>query len=72
MWWDGKTTRTLRCRLTQQAGSLGHRLAAVGEAGFTPSGDIVPNPLDKELDRTVAGTAIRQRLNRDDLVGDFD
>ncbi|HVP91278.1 MAG TPA: malic enzyme-like NAD(P)-binding protein [Terriglobales bacterium] len=33
MWWDGKITRTLRCRLTQQAGSLGRLLGAIGDAG---------------------------------------
>jgi malate dehydrogenase (oxaloacetate-decarboxylating) len=33
MWWDGKITRTLRCRLAQTPGNLGRMLAAVGEQG---------------------------------------
>ena len=50
--------------------------AAEAIAGFAPAGDIVPNPLDKELHRTVARavarTALLQGLNRDDLTGYFD
>jgi malate dehydrogenase (oxaloacetate-decarboxylating) len=50
--------------------------AAEAIAGFAPAGDIVPNPLDKELHRTVARavarTAVLQGLNRDDLTGYFD
>ncbi|HYA49013.1 MAG TPA: hypothetical protein VEG35_04870 [Burkholderiales bacterium] len=50
--------------------------AAEAIAGFAPPGDIVPNPLDKDLHRTVARavarTALRQGLNRDDLAGYFD
>jgi len=33
MWWDGKITRTFRCRLTQAPGNLGRLLQAVGNAG---------------------------------------
>jgi malate dehydrogenase (oxaloacetate-decarboxylating) len=33
MWWDGKITRTFRCRIVQKPGSLGRLLAAVGEEG---------------------------------------
>jgi malate dehydrogenase (oxaloacetate-decarboxylating) len=50
--------------------------AAEAIAGFAPAGDIVPNPLDKELHKTVARAvarmAVRQGLNRDDLTGYFD
>jgi malate dehydrogenase (oxaloacetate-decarboxylating) len=45
--------------------------AAEAIAGFAPAGDIVPNPLDKNLHKTVARAvarvAIEQGLNRDDL-----
>jgi malate dehydrogenase (oxaloacetate-decarboxylating) len=50
--------------------------AAETIAEFAPPGDIVPNPLDKELHkkvaRAVARIAIEQGLNRDDLTGYFD
>ena len=50
--------------------------AAEAIAGFAPAGDIVPNPLDKELHKTVARAvaraAVKQGLNRDDLTGYFD
>jgi hypothetical protein len=50
--------------------------AAEAIAGFAPEGEIVPNPLDKNLHRTVARAvarvAIEQGLNRDDLTGYFD
>jgi malate dehydrogenase (oxaloacetate-decarboxylating) len=50
--------------------------AAEAIAGFAPAGDIVPNPLDKNLHKTVARAvarvAIEQGLNRDDLTGYFD
>jgi malate dehydrogenase (oxaloacetate-decarboxylating) len=50
--------------------------AAEAIAGFAPPGDIVPNPLDKELHKTVARAvaraAVKQGLNRDDLTGYFD
>jgi malate dehydrogenase (oxaloacetate-decarboxylating) len=47
---------------------------AIGESA--PAGEIVPNPLDKELHkrvaRAVARVALEQGLNRDDLTGYFD
>jgi malate dehydrogenase (oxaloacetate-decarboxylating) len=50
--------------------------AAEAIAGFAPAGDIVPNPLDKNLHKTVARAvarvAVEQGLNRDDLTGYFD
>jgi malate dehydrogenase (oxaloacetate-decarboxylating) len=50
--------------------------AAEAIAGFAPAGDIVPNPLDKNLHKTVARAvarvALEQGLNRDDLTGYFD
>jgi malate dehydrogenase (oxaloacetate-decarboxylating) len=50
--------------------------AAETIAEFAPPGDIVPNPLDKELHkkvaRAVARIAIEQGLNRDDVTGYFD
>jgi len=50
--------------------------AAEAIAGFAPAGDIVPNPLDKALHKTVARAvarvAVEQGLNRDDLTGYFD
>ncbi|MGA2532751.1 MAG: malic enzyme-like NAD(P)-binding protein [Candidatus Aminicenantales bacterium] len=50
--------------------------AAEAIAGFAPPGEIVPNPLDKNLHKTVARAvarvAIEQGLNRDDLSGYFD
>jgi len=50
--------------------------AALAIANATPAGDIVPNPLDKELHRKVAQAVARvardQGLNRDDLTGYFD
>jgi malate dehydrogenase (oxaloacetate-decarboxylating) len=50
--------------------------AAEAIAGFAPPGDIVPNPLDKNLHKTVARAvarvAVEQGLNRDDLTGYFD
>jgi malate dehydrogenase (oxaloacetate-decarboxylating) len=50
--------------------------AAETIAGFAPPGDIVPNPLDKDLHkkvaRAVARIAVEQGLNRDDLTGYFD
>jgi malate dehydrogenase (oxaloacetate-decarboxylating) len=50
--------------------------AAEAIAGFAPPGDIVPNPLDKALHKTVARAvarvAVEQGLNRDDLTGYFD
>jgi malate dehydrogenase (oxaloacetate-decarboxylating) len=50
--------------------------AAETIAEFAPPGDIVPNPLDKDLHkkvaRAVARIAIEQGLNRDDLTGYFD
>jgi malate dehydrogenase (oxaloacetate-decarboxylating) len=33
MWWDGKITRTFRCRLVQAPGSLGRILAVIGGQG---------------------------------------
>jgi len=33
MWWDGKITRTFRCRLLQTPGNLGRLLAEIGEHG---------------------------------------
>jgi malate dehydrogenase (oxaloacetate-decarboxylating) len=50
--------------------------AAEAIAGFAPPGEIVPNPLDKALHKTVARAvarvAVEQGLNRDDLTGYFD
>ena len=50
--------------------------AALAIADAAPAGDIVPNPLDKELHRkvaqAVARVALDQGLNRDDLTGYFD
>jgi malate dehydrogenase (oxaloacetate-decarboxylating) len=50
--------------------------AAETIAGFAPPGEIVPNPLDKQLHkmvaRAVARAALIQGLNRDDLTGYFD
>jgi malate dehydrogenase (oxaloacetate-decarboxylating) len=50
--------------------------AAETIARLTPSGDIVPNPLDKRVHRAVARevarVALEQGLNRDDLTGYFD
>jgi malate dehydrogenase (oxaloacetate-decarboxylating) len=50
--------------------------AALAIADAAPAGDIVPNPLDKELHRkvaqAVARVALEQGLNRDDLTGYFD
>jgi malate dehydrogenase (oxaloacetate-decarboxylating) len=50
--------------------------AAETIAEFAPPGDIVPNPLDKELHkkvaRAVARIAVEQGLNRDDVTGYFD
>jgi len=50
--------------------------AAETIARLTPSGDIVPNPLDKQVHRAVARAvarvALEQGLNRDDLTGYFD
>jgi malate dehydrogenase (oxaloacetate-decarboxylating) len=50
--------------------------AAEAIAGFAPPGDIVPNPLDRNLHKTVARAvarvAVEQGLNRDDLTGYFD
>jgi len=33
MWWENKLMRTIRCRLQQKPGVLGHLLAALGDAG---------------------------------------
>jgi len=33
MWWENKTMRTLRCRLVQRTGVLGHLLTVIGEHG---------------------------------------
>ncbi len=50
--------------------------AAKAIAEFTPPGEIVPNPLEKEVHRrvarAVARVALEQGLNRDDLAGYFD
>ncbi|MEN6312076.1 MAG: malic enzyme-like NAD(P)-binding protein, partial [Acidobacteriota bacterium] len=50
--------------------------AAETIAGFAPAGEIVPNPLDKNLHkmvaRAVARVALEKGLNRDDLTGYFD
>ena len=50
--------------------------AAETIAAFAAPGEIVPNPLDKTLHRTVARAvarvALAQGLNRDDLTGYFD
>ncbi len=50
--------------------------AADAIAAAAPPGEIVPNPLDKALHRSVARAvarvAVEQGLNRDDLVGYFD
>lgn len=50
--------------------------AAEAIAAFAPPGEIVPNPLDKALHksvaRAVARVALEQGLNRDDLTGYFD
>ena len=50
--------------------------AAEAIAGYAKPGEIVPNPLDKALHKTVARAvaraAIAQGLNRDDLTGYFD
>jgi malate dehydrogenase (oxaloacetate-decarboxylating) len=50
--------------------------AAEAIAGHAKPGEIVPDPLDKALHRTVARavarTAVAQGLNRDDLTGYFD
>jgi malate dehydrogenase (oxaloacetate-decarboxylating) len=49
--------------------------AAEAIARFAPPGEIVPNPLDKDLHKTVARAvarvALEQGLNRDDLTGYF-
>jgi malate dehydrogenase (oxaloacetate-decarboxylating) len=52
-------------------------LTAAAEAiAAAPSGELVPNPLDKEVHKKVARavvqSAIEQGLNRDDLTGYFD
>jgi len=50
--------------------------AAYAIAAAAPSGEILPNPLDKALHksvaRAVARVALEQGLNRDDLTGYFD
>jgi malate dehydrogenase (oxaloacetate-decarboxylating) len=50
--------------------------AAEAIAAFAQPGEIVPNPLDKALHRSVARAvarvALEQKLNRDDLTGYFD
>ncbi len=50
--------------------------AAEAVAAFAKPGEIVPNPLDKSLHRSVARAvarvALEQGLNRDDLTGYFD
>ena len=50
--------------------------AADAIAAAVQPGEIVPNPLDKNLHksvaRAVARTALEQGLNRDDLTGYFD
>jgi malate dehydrogenase (oxaloacetate-decarboxylating) len=50
--------------------------AAEAIAAYAKPGEIVPNPLDKALHRSVARAvarvALEQGLNRDDLVGYFD
>lgn len=50
--------------------------AAEAIAAFAPPGEIVPNPLDKALHksvgRAVARVALEKGLNRDDLTGYFD
>lgn len=50
--------------------------AAYAIAAAAPAGEILPNPLDKALHksvaRAVARVAIEQGLNRDDLTGYFD
>ncbi len=50
--------------------------AAEAIAAAAPPGEIVPNPLDKALHRSVARAvarvALEQSLNRDDLTGYFD
>jgi malate dehydrogenase (oxaloacetate-decarboxylating) len=50
--------------------------AAEAIAAFARPGEIVPNPLDKALHRSVARAvarvALEQKLNRDDLTGYFD
>ncbi|MDW7761341.1 MAG: hypothetical protein SCM96_12000 [Acidobacteriota bacterium] len=35
-------------------------------------GEIVPNPLDKNLNKSVVPTTLEQGLNRNDLTGYFD
>jgi malic enzyme len=44
MWWDGKITRTFRCRLTQTPGNLGRHLVAIVTDGTAVLGlgDIGP------------------------------
>ena len=50
--------------------------AARAIADYAPARDIVPDPLDKGLHRSVARAvarvALEQKLNRDDLTGYFD
>jgi malate dehydrogenase (oxaloacetate-decarboxylating) len=50
--------------------------AAEAIAAFARPGEIVPNPLDKALHRSVARAvarvALERKLNRDDLIGYFD
>jgi len=74
MWWEDKVMRTFRCRLRQAPGVLGRLLSAIAETA--PAGEIVPNPLDRALHksvaRAVARVALEQGLNRDDLTGYFD
>ncbi|HMA54804.1 MAG TPA: malic enzyme-like NAD(P)-binding protein [Acidobacteriota bacterium] len=64
---DANVPRITREMLTAAADAI---------AAFASPGEIVPNPLDKALHRTVARAvarvALAQGLNRDDLTGYFD
>ncbi len=64
---DANVPRITREMLTAAADAI---------AAFAAPGEIVPNPLDKALHRTVARAvarvALAQGLNRDDLTGYFD
>jgi len=73
MWYEDKLMRTLRCRTVQKPGALA---ASRAIADAAPAGDLVPNPLDRQLHRkvaqAVARVALERGLNRDDLNGYFD